>query len=111
MTKLFIAIFASLFLSGVALAQPSGQLTETNSLSKAMLEKMAMHHEPKMNGKVETHYTHESEKHNSLARAVLAIQGVKVNVIVNADSEVDYSRYDHASEQNNSLSRGAMAKK
>ena len=110
MTKLILTLLSTVMLSNVAWAQPVAHLTETNSLSKAVLEMAAMNAQPQKNAKVEIPYSHESEKNNSLSRAVLAKQGVKVNLHFDRTSEVSYSRYTNKSEQYNSLVRGAMAK-
>ena len=110
MTKLFLTLLSVFILSHTAWALPVAHVTETNSLSKAVLEIAAMGTQPQSNAKLETPYTHESEQNNSLARAVLAKQGVNVNLRFNAASVVNYSRYNYTSEQNNSLSRGALSK-
>ncbi|MFW5447590.1 MAG: hypothetical protein ACKE8G_05580 [Methylophagaceae bacterium] len=110
MTKLSIFLLASFFLSSIASAQPYARLNETNSLSRAALEIMAMNNEAQTNVEAATPYTHESQKNNSLARGALAKQGVAVNLRFNSDSVASYSRDATASEKNNSLSRGALAK-
>jgi len=69
-----------------------------------------MDHQAQKNIKAAKPYTHESQKNNSFFRGVLAKQGVTVNLRINADSEVSYSRDSDTSEKNNSLFHGAMAK-
>ena len=110
MTKLLITLLSSLLLASTALAKPASQVTETNSLSRAMLEMVTQDNQ--LQGDVEQARvgTHESQKANSLAHAVLAIQAVNTNLRVNSESKVDFSHYSTESEKNNSLSRGALAK-
>lgn len=108
MTKLSITLFANLFLLSIASAQTHTHMITTNSLPRAALEITAMNNPHETTGKVATHYSHNDEKNNSLARGALARQGVKVNILVTADSELCYSRYEQSGEQNNSLSRGAL---
>lgn len=106
MTKLSIILFASLFLSGIASAQM--HTITTNSLPRAALAITAMNNPHETTGKVTTHYSHNDEKNNSLARGALARQGVKVSILVTADSKPRYSRYEQLGERNNSLPRGAL---
>ncbi len=109
--KLYITMLSTLLLANTtAFAKPVSQVTETNSLSRAALEMVAQDNASQKNIKPAKLDTHESQKANSLAHAVLAIQGVKTNIRVNSESEVDYSHYSSESEKNNSLGRGALAK-
>ncbi len=110
MTKLLITLLSSLLLASTALAKPASQVTETNSLSRAMLEMVAQDNQYQGDVEQARVSTHESQKANSLAHAVLAIQGVETNIRVNSESEVSYRHYSSDSEKNNSLSRGALAK-
>lgn len=106
MTKLSITLFSTLLLSNIAWAQA----VEINSLPTAVLEVAAKYNQPQMAITPATPYSHENEKGNSLARAVLAIQGAQVNLAFNTESAVSYSRHSTESEKNNSLSRGVLAK-
>ena len=108
--KLTITILLSILLSTTVFARSASEITETNSLSRAMIEMMAQDNQPQ--GKIEQARvdSHESQKANSLAHAVLAKQGVNTNIRINSESEVDYSHYSSESEKNNSLGRGALAK-
>jgi hypothetical protein len=84
-----IIILSTFMLSNVAWGNPVIQPT-TNSLSKAALEINAMNAQPQKNLKASTVYTHESEKNNSLAHAVLAIQ--EANMKVDSANAVSYSQ-------------------
>lgn len=110
MNKLLISLLSTLLLSNIASAQPSAHLYEANSLSKAVLEKVAIETKDiEVNVKAATPYTHESQQNNSLSRAALAKQRTKVFRIT--AEGVSYSRYaPHESERNHSLAHGALAK-
>lgn len=113
MTKLYITMLSTFLLSNTVWAYSPALMTETNSLSKAVLEIVAMDNQSQKNDTIETSstpYTHESEKNNSLARGVLAKQGVDVHLSFNSASKVSYSRDAYTNEKNHSLSHGAMAK-
>lgn len=110
MMKLYIILLSSLLLANAALAKPASEMMETNSFSAAILERASQDSQPTISTEPARPYTHESEKTNSLSRAVLAIQKVNVNLSINSESEVSYSRYSHESEKNNSLGRGALAR-
>ena len=114
MSKLYIAIFSTFLLSNPIWAYSAGQVTETNSLSKAALEMQSANYRGTQTDviiKSSTRpYSHESQKNNSLSSAVLARQGVKVNLLIGSDSKVTYSRHSNTSEKNNSLAHGALAK-
>ncbi|PHS22561.1 MAG: hypothetical protein COA83_11585 [Methylophaga sp.] len=107
----FITLLPALLLTNIVLAKPASEVTETNSFTGAILEMASQDSYPTIRTEPATPYTHESEKTNSLSRAVLAIQKVNVNLSINSASEVSYSRYSHESEKNNSLGRGALARK
>ncbi|PHS32450.1 MAG: hypothetical protein COA95_03980 [Methylophaga sp.] len=110
MTKSTLFLFASIFASSIVSAEPYARLNETNSISRAALEIMAMHNPPQQNVEHVTPYTHESEKNNSLGRAALAKQGTKVNLRFNSDSVIRYSRDVRKSDNNNSFFRRALAR-
>ncbi|PHS69293.1 MAG: hypothetical protein COB23_06655 [Methylophaga sp.] len=114
MTKLIVTVLSTFILSSAVWAQPYAHINGTNSLSQAVLKIASMRSQPQVDVKVEpsSPYTHESEQYNSLSRAVLAIQGAKVNIRLNAATEVTYARHSDAvvSQRYNSLSRGALAK-
>lgn len=110
MTKILIPLFSALLLSTTVSAKPASELTDRNSLPKAVLEMAHQENKSYTNKDHATPYTHESEKNNSLVRGALAKQGAQVNFRFNSDSEVSYSRDATKSENNNSLSRGALAK-
>ena len=111
MIKLYITLLSTLLLSNVAIAKPVNQVVDTNSFSGAILEMVAKDSSPAISSEPAVPYTHESEKTNSLSRAVLAMQKVNVNLRINSESEVNYSGDSHESEKNNSLGRGALARK
>jgi len=114
MTKLTITLLSTLIfsLSNIAWAHPTHQRTEVNSYHKAVLERAAHHNHSQIATTPSAPYTHESEKNNSLPRAVLALQGTKMNLVLNSASDVSYARDSDldTSEQYNSLSHGALAK-
>lgn len=105
MTKVFVTMLLTFLLSSTAWAQ----LTEINSLPKAALEIHAMNAPAQTTGDIETPYTHDVEKNNSLARGALAKQGVKVSLRINADSTINYTRNKDVSERYNSFYRGVLA--
>ncbi|MBL1319642.1 MAG: hypothetical protein COA63_001090 [Methylophaga sp.] len=110
--KIYVTILSTLLLANTAaFAKPISQVTETSSLSRAVLEMVAQDDSTHENVEQAVLDTHESQKANSLSHAVLAIQGVKTNLRLNSDSEVSYSQYSHEDEKNNSLGRGALARK
>lgn len=84
-----IIILSTFMLSNVAWGNPVIQPT-TNSLSKAALEINAMNTQPQKYTNVAPVYTHESEKNNSLAHAVLAIQ--EANMKVDSANAISYSQ-------------------
>jgi len=94
-------------LSNVAWGESVIQPT-TNSLSQAALEINAMNAQPQKHMKVATIYTHESEKNNSLARAVNAIQ--EANMKVDSNSEVTYSRTKSTHRHYNSFFNSVLEK-
>jgi hypothetical protein len=102
-----IIILSTFMLSNVAWANPVIQPT-TNSLSKAALEINAMNTQPQKYTKVAPVYTHESEKNNSLAHAVLAIQ--EANMKVDSANAVTYSQTRPTYGQQNSF-YGAVLEK
>ncbi len=111
MTKLFITMLSTLLLANTAaIAKPASQVTETNSLPRAILEMVAQDNVAQEDIQQATSATHESQKGNSLSHAVLALQKVPTNLRINSESEVSYTHYSSESEKNNSLSRGALAK-
>lgn len=112
MIKLTITLLSTLIFSlpNIAWAHPAGQLTEVNSYHKAVLERAAHHNHSQVATTPSAAYTHESEKNNSLPRAVLALQGTKMNLVLNGASDVSYSRYTDTRQINNSLFLSAMEK-
>jgi hypothetical protein len=112
MTKLYITLFSTLLLANTAaFAKPISQVTETNSLSGAVLEMVAQDDDSSRESVEQaTLDTHESQKGNSLSHAVLAMQKVDTNIRINSKSEVSYNPYSLESEKNNSLARGALVK-
>ena len=109
MTKLFITLISTLVLSNTVVAAPINHISNT-SLYGAIHENVSANAQSNKTSTIATPYTHESQKYNSLFASVLAIQGVKANIVINANSHVDYSRHKDTREQNNSLFHGALAK-
>jgi len=113
MAKLLITILSAFLFSNIVWANPAVPMIENNSLSKAMIKIVARDYQPKTAPKIETsstHYTHERTKNSSFLGAVLAKQGVKMNLIINSESKVNYSRHKYTGNHNNSLFLGALAK-
>ena len=107
-----IALLSALILSlsNSAWAHSTGQRSTVNSYHKAVLERASHHNHSQIETTPSARYTHESEKNNSLPRAILALQGTKMKLVLNSASDVSYSRNSDTSEQFNSLPRGAVAK-
>lgn len=110
MNKLCIPLIVALPFSTSILAQPVNHL-DNNSLSEALRSTVAVNNNNAQvsRGSAKA-YSHQSQKYNSLFASVLAIQGVKANIIIDANSKIDYARHKETSESNNSLFRGALAK-
>ncbi len=109
MRKLFISLSLGLILPNTVMANPVNHMSNA-SLYGAIHENVLANAQSNETSNIARPYTHESQKYNSLFASVLAIQGVKANIVINANSKVDYSRHKDISEQNNSLFRGALAK-
>lgn len=113
MIKLFTILLPLFTLSGTILANPINHMTN-NSISEAIRESVIAAEADDVQSNINkipaTFYSHENQKYNSLSASVLAIQGVKANIVINANSQVDYSRYKDTSERNNSFFRGVLAK-
>jgi hypothetical protein len=107
MKNIPIILLSTFMLSNVALGNPVIQPT-TNSLSKAALEINAMNAQSQKYTKAAPVYTHESEKNNSLAHAVLAIQ--EANMKVDSTNVVTYSQPSTTHGQYNSF-YGAVLEK
>ncbi|MBE0439273.1 MAG: hypothetical protein IBX57_05765 [Gammaproteobacteria bacterium] len=113
MKKLVTVLVPLLTLSNIVLADPINHMFN-NSVSEAIRQSVvaaeAADIKSNKTRQAAAFYSHENQKYNSLSASVLAIQGVKANIAINANSHVDYSRRKDTDEQNNSLFRGALAK-
>ena len=110
MNKQLLIILPVYFLVNLSWAQAADQTIDTDSFLNAVLEMQAKNAQPQEDVSPATPYIHESEKNNSLARGTLYKQGTKVNIRINRESEINYSRHISTSQKNNSLFHGAMAK-
>lgn len=109
MAKLIISLISILALSNSVVADPVNHMSN-NSLYEAIHENVSANTQVAKTSTMAKPYSHDSQKYNSLFASVLAIQGVKANIVIDANSKVNYSRSKDTREQNNSLFRGALAK-
>ncbi|MDF1588032.1 MAG: hypothetical protein P1P93_02595 [Gammaproteobacteria bacterium] len=113
MKKLVMVLVPLLTLSNIVLANPINHMFN-NSVSEAIRESViaaeAADIKSNKTRQAAAFYSHENQKYNSLSASVLAIQGVKANIAINASSHVDYSRYIDTHERNNSFFRGVLAR-
>jgi len=109
MPKSLVSLIPCLLLANNVWAGPINHMSNT-SLYTAINESVLANAPPNQTSGVAKPTTHESQKNNSLFHAVLAIQGVKTNIVIDANSKVDYSLHKYTDQQNNSLFLGALAK-
>ena len=112
--KIHITILTTFLLSNSAWADsPRLPIIETASLTTMALEINARNYRSKVPPTIKAPsipFTHEREKNNSLYSAVLAKQGVKINLIINSESKITSTRPSYKNERTNSLFGRVLAR-
>jgi hypothetical protein len=102
LNKLLPVLFLSSLSVNIAWA------ADTNSLGQAALDIQASHATSEVSTPTQ-YYQHSQQQNNSLARAVLAKQGVEPKVVITSTNQISYQQYNPGDEHN-SLLRAVLAK-